>query len=49
MRNVIIYHKDAQENLTDIKHKLLIIYKHIQTMHNELRYLVKTHEIYEKL
>jgi len=38
-----------QENLADIKHKLSIIYKHIQLMHNELRYQAKTHTIYEKL
>jgi len=25
------------KNLADIKHKLSIIYKHIQSMHNELR------------
>jgi hypothetical protein len=30
--------KTQQENLADISHKLLIIYKHIQSMHNELRY-----------
>jgi len=34
-----------QENLADIKHKLSIIYKHIQLMHNELRYQAKTHTI----
>jgi hypothetical protein len=37
------------ENLADIKHKLSIIYKHIQAMHNELRYQAKRHEISEKL
>jgi hypothetical protein len=30
--------KMQQENLADIRHKLSIIYKHIQLMHNELRY-----------
>jgi len=30
-----------QENLADIMHKLSIIYKHIQSMHNELRYQAK--------
>jgi hypothetical protein len=38
-----------QENLVDIIHKLSIIYKHIQLMHNELRYQEKTHTISEKL
>jgi hypothetical protein len=38
-----------QENLTDIRHKLSIIYKHIQLMHNELRYQAKTYTISEKL
>jgi hypothetical protein len=38
-----------QENLADIRHKLSIIYKHIQLMHNELRYQAKTHTISEKL
>jgi hypothetical protein len=37
------------ENLADIKHKISIIYKHIQLMHNELRYQAKTHTISEKL
>jgi hypothetical protein len=37
------------ENLADIRHKLLIIYKHIQSMHNELRYQAKKHAIFEKL
>jgi hypothetical protein len=37
------------ENLADISHKLSIIYKHIQLMHNELRYQAKTHTISEKL
>jgi hypothetical protein len=38
-----------QENLADIRHKLSIIYKHIQLMHNKLRYQAKTHTISEKL
>jgi hypothetical protein len=38
-----------QENLADIKHKLSIIYKHIQLMHNELRYQAKIYTISEKL
>jgi hypothetical protein len=38
-----------QENLADIRHKLSIIYKHIQSMHNELRYQTKIHTISEKL
>jgi hypothetical protein len=38
-----------QENLADIRHKLSIIYKHIQLMHNELRYQAKTYTIFEKL
>jgi hypothetical protein len=37
------------EKLADIKHKLSIIYKHIQLMHNELRYQAKTYTISEKL
>jgi hypothetical protein len=37
------------ENLADIRHKLSIIYKHIQLMHNDLRYQAKTHTISEKL
>jgi hypothetical protein len=37
------------EILAAIKHKLSIIYKHIQLMHNELRYQGKTHTISEKL
>jgi hypothetical protein len=41
--------KMQQENLADIRHKLSIIYKHIQLMHNELRYQVKTYTISEKL
>jgi hypothetical protein len=41
--------KMQQENLADIKHKLLIIYNHIQLMHNELRYQAKTYTISEKL
>jgi hypothetical protein len=32
----------------DIRHKLSIIYKHTQLMHNELRYQAKTHTISEK-
>jgi len=38
-----------QENLVDIRHKLSIIYKHIQSIHNELRYPAKIHAISEKL
>jgi hypothetical protein len=38
-----------QENLTDIRHKLSVIYKHIQSMHNELKYQVKIHTISKKL
>jgi hypothetical protein len=38
-----------QENLADIRHKLSIIYKHIQLMNNELRYQAKTYTISEKL
>jgi hypothetical protein len=38
-----------QENLADIRHKLSIVYKHIQLMHNELRYQTKTYTISEKL
>jgi hypothetical protein len=38
-----------QENLADICHKLSIIYKHIQSMHNELRYQAKIYIISEKL
>jgi len=38
-----------QENLADIRHKLSIIYKHIQSMYNELRYQTKIHTISEKL
>jgi hypothetical protein len=38
-----------QENLADIRHKLLIIYKHIQSMLNELRYQEKKNIISEKL
>jgi hypothetical protein len=41
--------QDAQENLADIMHKLLIIYKYIQLIHNELRYQAKIHEMFEKL
>jgi len=37
-----------QENLADIRHKLSIIYKHIQSMRNELRYKAKIHTISEK-
>jgi hypothetical protein len=38
-----------QENLSDIRHKISIIYKHIQLMHNELRYQAKTYTISKKL
>jgi len=38
-----------QDNLVDIRHKHSIIYKHIQLMHNELRYQAKIHTISEKL
>jgi hypothetical protein len=38
-----------QENLADIRYKLSIIYKHIQSIHNELRYQAKLHTISEKL
>jgi hypothetical protein len=38
-----------QENLADIRHKLSIIYKHIQSIHNGLRYQAKIHTIFEKL
>jgi hypothetical protein len=38
-----------QENLADIRHKLSIIYKHIQSMHSELRYQAKIHTISKKL
>jgi hypothetical protein len=37
-----------EENLADIRHKLSLIYKHIQLMHNELRYQAKTYTISEK-
>jgi hypothetical protein len=37
------------KNLADIKHKLSIIYEHIQLMHSELRYQAKTHTIAKKL
>jgi len=37
------------KNLADIKYKISIIYKHIQLMHNELRYQAKAHAIFEKL
>jgi len=30
-------------------YKLSIIYKHIQAMHNELRYQAKRHAIFEKI
>jgi hypothetical protein len=39
----------CKENLANIRHKLSIIYKHRQSMHNELRYQAKTHGISEKL
>jgi len=35
--------------LVDIRHKFSIIYKHIQSIHNELRYQKKIHMISEKL
>jgi hypothetical protein len=38
-----------RKNLADIRHKLSIIYKHIELMHNELRYQAKTHTISKKL
>jgi hypothetical protein len=38
-----------KENLADIRHKLSIIFKHIQLMHNELRYQAKTYTISENL
>jgi hypothetical protein len=41
--------KMQQENLADIKHKLSNIYKHIQSMHNELGYQAKIHTISKKL
>jgi len=41
--------KIQQGNLVDIRHKLSIIFKHIQLMHNELRYQAKIHTISEKL
>jgi hypothetical protein len=41
--------KMQHENLVDIRHKLSIIYKHIQSMHNELRYQTKIHTISGKL
>jgi hypothetical protein len=41
--------KMEQENLADIKYKLWIIYKHIQSLHNKLRYQAKIHVISEKL
>jgi len=37
------------ENLADIRHKLSIIYKHVQSMHNERKYQAKIHTISEKL
>jgi hypothetical protein len=37
------------ESLADIRYKLSIIYKHIQSMHNELRYQTKIHTISETL
>jgi hypothetical protein len=36
-------------NLADIRHKVSIIYKHIISKHNELRYQVKILVISEKL
>jgi len=41
--------KMQPENSADIRHKLSIICKHIQLMHNVLRYYGKTHTIYERL
>jgi len=41
--------KVQQENLVDIRHKFSIIYKHIQSMHNELKYQAKIHTISKKL
>jgi hypothetical protein len=38
-----------QENLANIRHKLSILYNHIQLMHNELRYQAKIYTISEKL
>jgi len=38
-----------QENLVNIRHKLSIIYKHIQAMHIELSYQAKRYAIFEKL
>jgi hypothetical protein len=38
-----------QENLADIRHKPSIIYKNVQSMHNELRYQANIHAISEKL
>jgi hypothetical protein len=38
-----------KQNFADIRHKLSIIYKHIQSMHNKLRYQAKIHTISEKL
>jgi hypothetical protein len=49
MRKQLSSIKMPQENLADIRHKLSIIYKHIQSMHNELRYQAKIHIISEKL
>jgi hypothetical protein len=36
-------------NLADIMHKLSIKYRHIQSMHNELRYQANIHTVSEKL
>jgi len=44
--------KMQQKNLaqgTEISNKLSIIYKHIQSMHKELRYQTKIHEIAKRL
>jgi len=38
-----------RKNLADISHKLSIIYKHIQSMYNELRYQAKRHTIAKRL
>jgi hypothetical protein len=38
-----------QRNSADIRLKISNIYKYISTTHNELRYQVKIHAIFEKL
>jgi predicted PurR-regulated permease PerM len=40
--------KMQQENLADIKHKLSIIYKHIQSMQKDMQYLKKLSKIKNK-